>query len=144
MLQQQQNLGRRFGTSQMHLIPLHPTLKWLRLLSFRFFVDPLLIVTPIVGFCNNSVLSCALLSFAIVLIGMREPVALLILSSCCLDVTLPPGAWGFLQFVPIMIWASTRENLSSVGCEQQRHRPACASAQSDQRLCYSLIGKYHI
>ena len=27
---------------------------------------------------------------------------------------------------------------------QQRHRPACASAQSDQHLCYSLIGKYHI
>ena len=29
-------------------------------------------------------------------------------------------------------------------CEQQRRRPACASAQSDQRICYSLIGKYHI
>ena len=28
-------------------------------------------------------------------------------------------------------------------CEQHRHRPACASAQSDQRLCYSLCGKYH-
>ena len=27
-------------------------------------------------------------------------------------------------------------------CEQQRRRPACASAQSDQRLCYSLSGKY--
>ena len=24
-------------------------------------------------------------------------------------------------------------------CEQQKHRPACALAQSDQRLCYSLI-----
>ena len=41
-------------------------------------------------------------------------------------------------------WASPRENLSSVVCEQQRRRPACAYAQSDQRLCYSLIGKYHI
>ena len=30
------------------------------------------------------------------------------------------------------------------GCEQQRFRPACASAQSDQHLCYSLIGKYHV
>ena len=29
-------------------------------------------------------------------------------------------------------------------CEQQRRRPACASVQSDQCLCYSLIGKYHI
>ena len=43
-----------------------------------------------------------------------------------------------------IIWASSRENLSSVVCEQQRHRPACAYAQSDQRLCCSLIVKYHI
>ena len=42
------------------------------------------------------------------------------------------------------IWASTRENLSSGEGEQQRRRPACASAQSDQRLCNSLIGKYYI
>ena len=32
------------------------------------------------------------------------------------------------------IWASSRENLSSMVCKQQRHRPACPSAQSDQRL----------
>ena len=43
-----------------------------------------------------------------------------------------------------IIWASMRENLSSGVCEQQRRRPACASAQSDQRLCYSLFEKYHI
>ena len=29
-------------------------------------------------------------------------------------------------------------------CGQQMHRPACADAQSDQHLCYSLIGKYRI
>ena len=29
-------------------------------------------------------------------------------------------------------------------CEQQRCIPACASAQSDQRLCYSLSGKHYI
>ena len=29
-------------------------------------------------------------------------------------------------------------------CEHQRCRPDCESAQSDQRLYYSLIGKYHI
>ena len=29
-------------------------------------------------------------------------------------------------------------------CEQQKRRPACASAKSGQRLCYSVIGKYHI
>ena len=40
-------------------------------------------------------------------------------------------------------WASTRENLSSGVCEQHRRRPACASAQSDQRLCYLRYGKYH-
>ena len=43
-----------------------------------------------------------------------------------------------------IIWALTRENLSFGVCEQHRGRPACTSAQSDQRLCYSLIGKYHI
>ena len=42
------------------------------------------------------------------------------------------------------IWALTRENLSSEVCEQQRRRPACASAQTDQRLCYSLIRKYYM
>ena len=41
-------------------------------------------------------------------------------------------------------WASRRENLYSGVCEQQRRRPVCASAQSDQRLCYSLIGNGHI
>ena len=41
-------------------------------------------------------------------------------------------------------WASTRENLSSGVCEQNRRRPACASAQSDQRLCYSRFGKYYL
>ena len=45
---------------------------------------------------------------------------------------------------PETIWASTRENRSSVVCEKQRRRPACASAQSDQRLCFSLIEKYDI
>ena len=40
------------------------------------------------------------------------------------------------------IWTSTRENLSSGVCEKQRRRPACASAQSDQRLCYSLSGEH--
>ena len=39
--------------------------------------------------------------------------------------------------------ATMRENLSSGVCKQHRRRPACASAQSDQRLCYSRFGKYH-
>ena len=41
-------------------------------------------------------------------------------------------------------WATSRENLSSEVCEQQKRRPAFASAQSYQRVCYSLFGKYHI
>ena len=36
------------------------------------------------------------------------------------------------------------ENLSLGGFEQYRRRPACASAQSDQRLCYLLFGKNHM
>ena len=44
----------------------------------------------------------------------------------------------------VINWASTRENLSSEVCEQHRRRPACASAQADQRLCYSLGGDYVI
>ena len=30
------------------------------------------------------------------------------------------------------------------GCQQHRCRPACPSAQSDQHLCFSVFGKYHI
>ena len=41
-------------------------------------------------------------------------------------------------------WASTRENLSSGGCKQHRRRPACASTQPGQHLCYSFFGKCHM
>ena len=41
-------------------------------------------------------------------------------------------------------WASAQESLSSEVCEQHGRRPACASAQSDQRLCYWRSVKYHI
>ena len=69
----------------------------------------LLIDTPIVGFCNCSMFCCALLyvhsSFAIILIGKREQVALLCLSSWCLIIalwlflTMP---WGCIQFVIVV------------------------------------------
>ena len=29
-------------------------------------------------------------------------------------------------------------------CEQHRRSPDCASAQSDQRLCYSLFGNFYM
>ena len=38
----------------------------------------------------------------------------------------------------IIIWASTRENLSSGRCKQQRRRPACASAEE---TCLSIAFK---
>ena len=51
-------------------------------------VDVLLIATPIVGVCNCSMFCCTLLyvhsSIAIILVGKRELVALLNLSSWCL------------------------------------------------------------
>ena len=49
---------------------------------------------------------------------------------------------GFLG--EIIIWALKQENLSSGVCQQQRRKPDCASTQSDQHLCYSLNGKYHL
>ena len=41
-------------------------------------------------------------------------------------------------------WASSRENMFLGNGEHNRRRPSCASAQSDQRLCYSLIEKYYM
>ena len=41
------------------------------------------------------------------------------------------------------IWAPRRENLSLGIGEQHRRRPACASAQSDQHLHYSLFIPRH-
>ena len=67
-------------------------------------VDVLLIVTPIVGVCNCSIICCTLLyvhfSFAIILMGKRELVALLSLSSWCLLM----GVWVFL----ILPWVCLR------------------------------------
>ena len=59
-------------------------------------VDSLLIVTPIVGFCNCSMFCCALLcvhsNFAIIWMGKRELVAVLCLSDSC--VAFPHDATG--------------------------------------------------
>ena len=57
----------------------------------------MLIFTPILGFCNCSMLCCALLyvysGFAIILMGKRELVALLCLSPWCLVIVV----WLFLM-----------------------------------------------
>ena len=90
VLQQQQNLGRRFGTSKMHSSPPPP---------FGFgccpfygggsvVVDFVFVVTPILVVCNCSMFRCTLLyvhsSIAIILMEKRELVALLSLSRWCL------------------------------------------------------------
>ena len=72
-------------------------------------VDFLFIVTPIVGVCNCSMFCCTLLyvhsSIAIILMGKRELIALLNLSSWCLVMverlflTVPRGS---LQFVIVV------------------------------------------
>ena len=64
------------------------------------------------------------------------------LANTCNVSILGKGLTGIYQ--TNTIWALTRENLSLGVCEQHRHRPACASAKSDQRLCYLLFGKYHM
>ena len=43
-----------------------------------------------------------------------------------------------------LIWAGPWENVSYVICEQQRLRSGCASAQSDQGLCCSLLRQSNI
>ena len=72
-------------------------------------VDFLFIVTPIVGVCNCSMFCYALLyvhsRIAIILMGKRELVALLNLSSWCLVVVgrlFLAVPWGCLQFVIVV------------------------------------------
>ena len=80
-----QNLGRRFGTSKMHLSP-----QWLRLLSIlrcgSVVADLSFIVTPIVGVCNCSMFCCTLLY-------VNSRFALICVSSWCLVIVV----WLFLM-----------------------------------------------
>ena len=62
----------------------------------------------------------------------------------CPYVSIPYTKGKYFLNIQSSIWASTRENLSSGNCEERRCRPACASAQTDQGLCYLLIRKFHI
>ena len=68
-----------------------------------------LLFSPIVGFCNCSMFCCTFLyvpsSFAIILIGKRELVALLSLSSWCLVIVVwlfLAVPWVSLQFVIVV------------------------------------------
>ena len=108
VLQQQQNLRRRFGTSKMHL-----SLRWFRLVFVRrrWFCCCWLVV-----YCSSHcgslylfMFCCMLLyvpsSFAIILMGKRELVALLSLSTRCpvmvvwFFLAVP---WVCLQFVIVV------------------------------------------
>ena len=78
-------------------------------IKYIFVVDFLFIVTPIVGVCNCSMFCCTLLyvnsSIAIILMGKRELIALLNLSSWCLVMTeglflaVPQGSMQFVIVV---------------------------------------------
>ena len=75
----------------------------------------LFIVTPIVGVCNCSMFCCMLLyvhsSFAIILMGKRELVVLLSLSSWCLVIVVwlfLAVPWVCLQFVIVVFPDHTR------------------------------------
>ena len=76
----------------MHLSP--TAVVWLLsvLKRWLYFIDSLLSVAKIMGFFNCSMFCCALVcvhfSFAIVLMGKRELVALLCLSSWCLVIVV--------------------------------------------------------
>ena len=94
----------------MHLSPpvawaaVRPKAVVLLLLTFLF------IVTPIAGVCDCSVFCCTLLyvhsSIAIILMGKRELVALLNLSSWCLVMVerlFLAVPWGCLWFVIVLL-----------------------------------------
>ena len=95
MVQQQQNLGRIFATSKMHL-----SLQWLRLLSvLRRWFCCCCFVVEYYFHCRVlyfSMFCCALRYihsiFAIILMGKRELVTLLNLPSWCLVIVM----WLFL------------------------------------------------
>ena len=77
--------------------------------SFSVVVDFLFVVAPVVGVCNRSMFCCALLyvhsSIAIILMGKRELIALLNLSSWCLVMVerlFLTGARSCLQFVIVV------------------------------------------
>ena len=56
----------------------------------------------------------------------------------------PPDTIDRTELI-VRLFGPRREKTGLQGvCEQHRRRPACASAQSDHRLCYLHSGKYHI
>ena len=59
--------------------------------------------------------------------------------------TLVKTPHGWKSHVAALLYGPRRKKTCLQGvCEQQRCRPACASAQSDQHLCYSLSGEQKV
>ena len=102
-------------------------------------MDFLLIVTPIVGVCKCSMFCCTLLyvhsGIAIILMGKRELVALLNLSSWCLVMverlflTVP---WGCLRFVIVIFPDHTHYFLYWVRVCMQQNQIVCFSICDDK------------
>ena len=93
-----------------------------------FLLTFLFIVTPIVGVCNCSMFYCMLLdvhsSIAIILMGKRELVALLNLSSWCLVMVerlFLAVPWGCLQSV-IVVFPDHTHLLFLYICKQWKSR----------------------
>ena len=97
VLQQQQNLGRRFGTSKMHL-SLPPVAKAavrskvVVLLLFTLGLLLLPLWESVIVLCFVVRYFMSILVFAIILMGKRKLVALLSLSSWCFAMVV----WLFL------------------------------------------------
>ena len=85
----------------------------------------LFFLSPIVGVCKCSMFCCTLLyvhsSFAIILIGKRELVAFLSLSSCCLVMVerlFLAVPWGCLLFV-IVVFSDHTHYFNSVSFHEK-------------------------
>ena len=58
----------------------------------------------------------------------------------CFDALCPSPHFSFMS--ELYLGRDARKSVFG-GLQTTKRRPACASAQSDQRLCYSFFEKYH-
>ena len=88
------------------------------------------------------------MGFNIIWGSMRETLALLLANNKGRDQPAHPHSLISAFVIRYLKNKVTRSDMASTRpvfgvCEQHRRRPACASAQSDQCLCYSHFEKYH-
>ena len=106
------------------------------------------IVTPIVGVCNCFMFCCTIhyvhSSIAIILMGKRELVALLDLSSWCLVVVerlFLPVLWGCLRFVIVVFPGHT--HYFQLLCLFYQHQDIAKLPGESQPHCCGLRGSPH-